>query len=273
MVDRRAESNPLIAPAGDPYRRSLLCRDRTDAPDFGADLMARRGALVSQVLERVSGVIFDRYPALVRAYALGQAGVYALYKKDRLYYVGLASDLRGRLNRHLRDRHRGRWNLFSLYLVRDRDHIKDLETLLLRIAHPRGNSQVGRFVQYEDLRRELKADVRLEQDREKRDLLGLGAREDQRAPRRGRRGRHRRDDPPALAPYLRRMTRRRLRAVHRGRVFTARVLRDGRISVKGKRFTSPSTAGSKVLRRSCNGWVFWRYERGQDNWRPLNELR
>ena len=64
--------------------------------------VAKRGSLVSQVLERVSGGLFESHPALVRAYAQGQPGVHALYEAreghaPRLYYVGLASDLRRRL--------------------------------------------------------------------------------------------------------------------------------------------------------------------------------
>ena len=37
-----------------------------------------------------------------------RAGVYALYRKqEKLYYVGLASNLMGRSKAHLRDRHTG----------------------------------------------------------------------------------------------------------------------------------------------------------------------
>lgn len=234
--------------------------------------MARRSALVSQVLEHLSGSSFDRYPALIRACAQGQAGVYALYKRSRLYYVGLASNLSGRLKRHLVDRHKSRWDSFSLYLVRDRGHIKDLESLLLRIARPRGNSQAGKFVQYEDLRRKFRADMRRENRRREGDVMG----DDPPAPGgRGGGGHGREDGAPVLAQYMGGMTTSRgLLGTYHGHQHRARVLRDGSISVKGKRFASPSTAGSAVMGgRSCNGWLFWKYEKGPGNWRRLKELQ
>jgi hypothetical protein len=39
----------------------------------------------------------------------------------------------GRLKGHLRDCHKGLWDRFSVYLTSDAEHIKELESLLLRI--------------------------------------------------------------------------------------------------------------------------------------------
>ena len=38
----------------------------------------------------------------------GYSGIYALYRKERLYYVGLTTNLLGRINQHLKDRHAGK---------------------------------------------------------------------------------------------------------------------------------------------------------------------
>ena len=62
---------------------------------------------VSESFERVSGRVLDEYRPLLRELTRGHAGVYALYKQDRLYCVGLAGNMMSRVNNHLRDRHKG----------------------------------------------------------------------------------------------------------------------------------------------------------------------
>jgi len=99
-------------------------------------------------------------------------GVYALYKGDRLYYVGLATNLRRRIKQHLNDRHAGKWNRFSLYLVRKANHIKELESLILRIANPKGNAAIGRLKGAEDLKTALEQNIKAEQNSQLQKLLG-----------------------------------------------------------------------------------------------------
>jgi hypothetical protein len=74
-------------------------------------------------------------------------GIYVLYKKGRVYYIGLSvSSMRRRLRSHAtRDRHAGKWDTFSFYQVRRGKYIKDIESLLLRIFRPSGNKVSGRF--------------------------------------------------------------------------------------------------------------------------------
>lgn len=95
----------------------------------------RRAQLVFEFLENVSRTVLDRYLAIIGAYVRGKQGIYALYRKNRLYYVGLASNLIGRLKSHLRDRHADTWDRFSIYLTKSDKHLKELETLAIRIAH------------------------------------------------------------------------------------------------------------------------------------------
>jgi len=52
--------------------------------------------------------------------------VYALYRREKLYYVGLATNLRSRINQHLKDRHKGKWTHFSLYILRKTEHLREL---------------------------------------------------------------------------------------------------------------------------------------------------
>ena len=61
-----------------------------------------RGQLVFQYVEKISRKLLQQYTEVIRNIARGQHGIYALYKGDKLIYVGLASNLRGRLRHHLR---------------------------------------------------------------------------------------------------------------------------------------------------------------------------
>src|SRR6266550_1287317 len=122
--------------------------------------MARRSQLVCKQLENVSSVVLEEYQDIIRHYIRGRNGVYALYKGEKLYYVGLATNLRGRLKQHLRDRHRGLWDRFSVYLTIGDYHIKEMESLLLRITRPAGNKQTGKFAKCENLVRRFKRDLK-----------------------------------------------------------------------------------------------------------------
>ena len=59
-----------------------------------------KGKLVTGHLERVSGKLFESHPTAIRSLIKGKSGVYALYKNDSLYYIGLASNLMRRLKKH-----------------------------------------------------------------------------------------------------------------------------------------------------------------------------
>jgi len=78
--------------------------------------MAKRSPLISQHLENISREALEKYQDIIRQYVRRRQGVYALYRRNKLHYVGLASNLRSRLAHHLRDRHRDSWDRFSVYL-------------------------------------------------------------------------------------------------------------------------------------------------------------
>ena len=101
--------------------------------------MAKRVPLVCQHLENISRDALERHQEIIRNYVRGRQGVYALYKGNRLYYVGLASNLRMRLATHMRNQHGQRWDRFSVYLTIGDRTLRELEALLLRIVKPKGN--------------------------------------------------------------------------------------------------------------------------------------
>src|SRR3972149_8973937 len=122
--------------------------------------MKKRTQIVCQHLEYISREALERHQDIIRQYIRRRHGIYALYRNGKLQYVGLASNLRARLNRHLHDRHKDSWDHFSVYLTIDNRGIKELETLLLRIVSPAGNKAGGKFVRSQNLAVKLRRDIR-----------------------------------------------------------------------------------------------------------------
>jgi len=228
--------------------------------------MSKRMPLVSQHLESISREALEKYQDIVRRYVRRRQGVYALYRKNKLYYIGLASNLRSRLAHHLRDHHQDSWDRFSVYLTIGDSHLKELESLILRVVKPKGNKQKGKFLKSEDIRRRFARDVRSRQHNE---LLSLMGKEKISEVEEGRLAIGRQ---AALANYIDGPI--KLQARYKGKTIKAHVRRNGSIKFKGKVYWSPSLAAAAACkRRTCNGWTFWQYERAPGDRIPLNELR
>lgn len=232
--------------------------------------MATRAPLVCQHLENLSRLVLEKYQIIIRNYVRNREGVYALYRRGKLYYVGLASDLQWRLKHHLKDRHGESWDRFSIYLTIGDKHLKELESLLLRVIQPkpRGNKQSGRFLSSENLRRKFKKDIKQLQHHELQSLIG-GKEFFKTKTRRALA-----DDSngPELSRYLKGHGF-QLRASHKGKTLKARVRRDGQIRFRSKLYKSPSAAGSSAIGHACNGWRFWKFERAPSDWVALSKLR
>lgn len=231
--------------------------------------MARtaKDGLVSEYLERVGGDVLesDHFRSIVAGMIRGHAGVYALYKNERLYYVGLATNLMGRVKHHLKDRHAGKWNRFSVYLTTAGDHIKPIESLLLRIIDPQGNRVKGRLPGAHDLKKDLNRKVSDHQADERARLLG-GAFAKNRRRKKAASG----NGTVVLAGSVER--RLILKAEYKGERYLASLRKDGHISYKGELYDSPSAAARAVVGRAANGWKFWKYK-AANGWVELGELR
>jgi hypothetical protein len=152
--------------------------------------------------------------------------------------------------------------------------MRELEALILRIVKPLGNKVKGQFAKSESLLPRVRRDLRRRREEEETRLLGS-------RPWKGRRergtdgSRMTTSKPtgrrPVLAAFIQRPT--KLVARYKRKTYRARVRRDGSISFAGRVYNSPSLAGSAVVKRSCNGWTFWSYERSPGDWVPLEELR
>ncbi len=238
--------------------------------------MAKAIPLVDGYLERISAKAFQKYYHEIAELVRTQHGVYALYKNDRLYYVGLASNLRRRIKQHLRSPLASRWNRFSLYLVRKVDHIKEIESLLLRIADPAGNRQCGRLRKATNLRGELRHKMEERQRTELDEIMGRATESRRKERRKTRRAGGRNGARPggravgSLKGIL--GGGKRLYATFRGKKYKAVVRGSGFIKFDGKLFGSPSSAARAITNKASNGWRFWHFREGGELKR-LSELR
>jgi len=241
--------------------------------------MTKKNSLVCQYLENISRNALEKYQDIIKKYVSDRNGVYALYRKNKLYYVGLASNLRSRLRHHLTDRHAGVWDSFSVYLTIGGQHLHELETLLLRIIDRKGNKQRGKFGKAEDLKRKFRRELKKAQSEE---LEKLFCHESEKT-------KSVKDLEPdktktkksVLSPFVNRRFHIRFR--YKGRLYIAHVRRDGSITfakesaeasrLQGKVYFSPSSAAKAVTKHGMNGWAVWTYERAPGDWVSLNELR
>jgi hypothetical protein len=226
----------------------------------------RRDALVYAHLEHVSRDLLERHPEVVRDFIGKKAGVYALYRRNRLYYVGLATALRHRLKAHVKNRHGDSWDSFSVYLTIRDQHLREIEGLMLRLARPSGARQRGRLAQSKDLRRSITRAIRQKQNKEVSSLfvrLNLVQAVEERRPEKSY--------DPDLIRLLPGGA--RLMATYKGKQYRARVRRDGRVRFNGQFYPSLSLAAKSVAKRSINGWWFWQVEKGKDNWVRLYKVR
>lgn len=240
-------------------------------------MRTKRQPLVCQFLEHASSEVLEAHGSHLRDLVGRSHGVYSLYKRDRLYYVGLASNLRGRLDQHLRDRHKGLWDNFSVYLTLESGFMKELESLVLRIAEPKGNKQRGKFAKAQSLLKTLKRRIKDEQENKRDALFANHLRKPrkvaiQKSARKGK-GVKKSSRAVVLAKYPGHP--KLLRKVFKGKKYTAQVRRDGTITVRGivGRFTSPSLAAMAIAKRPMNGWSFWTYQQAPGKWSSLNALR
>lgn len=106
---------------------------------------SEKGALVKGYLEKKDREGFELLLRRYREVIRDSSGIYALYKGRKLYYVGIAQNLLGRVDGHTRDKHKNRWDKVSFFVIDKHRYSKDIETVILRIAEPRGNGARGKF--------------------------------------------------------------------------------------------------------------------------------
>jgi len=229
--------------------------------------------LVCQYFEGLSRKALEDYSGLFYKYIKGRHGIYALYRNDKLYYVGLATDIKSRLRNHFNDRHAKTWNRFSIYFTVGDDHLRELEALLLRIVPTDGNTQKGKFAKAQNLNRLFQKEMHDFNRNEEHRIMGHKAVH-----------KEINQDDEASLPLAQYITKRTpIRMIYKGTPYTAAIRKDGSIVFTGKCakirkfakkvFNTPSAAGVAVTGKPTNGWVAWSYERAPGDWVELNFMR
>lgn len=227
--------------------------------------------LIQGYLESISTDVFSDFPKVLTDLVGREHEVYALYKHGHLYYIGLAGNLRNRIKNHLRDKHAGKWDSFSLYLVRKADHIRELESLILRISDPKGNRTRGKLPRASDLRPALRSCISIEQKKKLGEMFKTDKNARKRKPKNQSQRHGEKSRQPSLAPYTDRPF--TIRRQYKGKKYLARVRRDGRIHYDGVLYDSPSGAARALAGHSIDGWFFWHVRNSKGEWVKLDSLR
>jgi hypothetical protein len=221
--------------------------------------------LVVKKLEGVSKLIFRDYHKQITELIGNSHGIYALYDENELYYVGKSADLKNRVKQHLKDRHLASWTHFSLYLVRKADHIGEIESLIIRVANPKGNTKKYRTDKGTSLLKQLQSSVKERQQEEFDTMFGRTA---------AKRSRTSGTDkhPLSLDGLVRKKT--ALFRTYKGKEYRALLTPRGKIKLNGKIFSTPTAAAKSIVDRSAvNGWSFWYFKNTEGEWARLSDLR
>ncbi len=220
-------------------------------------------------LEKVSRGIFDKYQRQITDMIRGHYGVYALYRHNKLYYIGLATDLKRRIRQHLGDRHKSNWSHFGLYIFKKEGQIKELESLLLRIADPAGNAVRGKLRGSKDLLPQLKSDVKKQQQIEIEELFSRYKVVKKKAKKRTSKATK---EGNVLKGLLR--NGQGLYANYKGKSYKAIFYTKRGIKLGGKFYLSPSGAAKVIIERGAvNGWNFWKYKDKSGDLKAIKSLR
>jgi len=218
-------------------------------------MRSKRRHLVTEHLENVSRKILAKYPESIREFARNRNGIYALYRKDRVCYLGLTTNLRRRLKQHLRDQHAQTWDRFSLYLTADDQHLREIESLFLRISKPCGNTITPKLMASDYLRPALRRQIK-ERQRAELEEIAPGGRTRRKAKKKAKtkratpRGPAR---PPTLAQYVKEWF--FIRCHYKGKSYLATVRSNGTIRYDGTIYNSPSAAAQAITKRPVDGGI------------------
>lgn len=220
-------------------------------------------SLVTEKLELVSKDVFVNYSEDIIQLVGDSPGIYALYDEGDLYYVGKSIDLKKRVKQHLKDRHKASWTHFSLYLVRNAEHIHEIESLLVRISNPKGNRVVPKGKSSGPMLKKLKDMVKKKQFKEYQSMFGL-------------KPKTKRKSPKKISANLKGLVNKTtvIFKTYKGKDYRGELLPSGEIKLKGKFYNTPTAAAMTVVDRgNVNGWQFWYIKDFNGNIVQLDSLR
>jgi len=120
-----------------------------------------KGRLIKGMSKKLPRVLLEatQFRNRLKEIMKGYSGIYGLYNKDELYYVGLTNKLFSRLNNHLKDQHYKHWTDFRIFRIKKLHYMKDIETILTNLFQLKGNKVKGKIPklpQDEDINRMLR---------------------------------------------------------------------------------------------------------------------
>lgn len=117
-----------------------------------------KGALIKGMSRKLPSEILASpiFRAKLKELLKGYAGIYALYRKGSVYYVGLTTNLFGRVSHHLKDRHKQKWDHFVIARIKRVNYLKDIETLLTHLMDLPGNRVKGHVPKDADINQILR---------------------------------------------------------------------------------------------------------------------
>ena len=234
--------------------------------------MRRKKRIFIEKIEGIPISFFERrYKDLVKEKLKNKFGVYALYdKKGRLYYVGIAQhNIAGRIKQHLKNKHEGKWQFFSVYFTKKQSVIKILEDAFISMVLPKGNIQKPTKINKgnKQIINEMK---RIDKKQRMPMSSSRGKRKKSHAKRSKKKNRS------SLKNYFEKS--RPLMKSYKGKTYKAILLKSGKIKYKNKKYNTPSAAAKVIVSKRApnsgfSGWNFWSVKTLRGNWIKLRDLK
>ena len=213
---------------------------------------------------------------LIRQKAKNMHGVYALYdKKRRLYYVGQTKkDVIKRVKQHLNNKHRGKWQYFSIFLTKKEQQAREVESIILSVLPELKGNKQNRSKIGED-KKLTKAIERLKKEIDKRPILAaIGPKrrplkklsKKQNAKKQSKAGNKKFSLKDLFSED------KLLHGEHKQNNYSALLLTSGKVLYNGKEY-SLSGAGKEITGLETNGWTFWQIQDHKNRWITLSALR
>lgn len=221
------------------------------------------------------------YKTLVKEELKNKFGVYALYdKKGKLYYVGIAQhNIAGRIKQHLKNKHKGKWEFFSVYFTKKKNFIKILEDAFISIVLPKGNIQKPIKINKGNRRIIRKMDIIYKnKSKPMSHLRGKAKRSNvlkqNSIRKKSSSKRSIRKNNLNVTLKNRFQTSIPLEKLDKrnNKIYRATLLKSGQIKYKDKVYDTPSAAAKIATGLQQNGWTFWSFKHG-DQWVKLDCLR
>ncbi|MDR1123845.1 MAG: GIY-YIG nuclease family protein [Elusimicrobiota bacterium] len=201
--------------------------------------------IITEYLDNISSKVFEDYAMVINNLIRHKHGIYALYKRDKLYYVGKAVNLKNRIKQHLRDKHSNKWDTFSLFVIKNEGHISDIESILIAVNSPQGN-KISPRNKAKNLKRLLAQALNNYNEDDVNKMLCV-EKEHKGKSIRKKLVKIKKSFVPLYAYY-------------NGKEYRAVLIEPNKIKYKGKIYLSPSAAARAIVKTHCDGKNFWKVE-------------